>query len=71
MLPTHDVHCPHCERFLYSAVSLEDVLDADAPTAPRIEQDARGSFLRCPHCEARLAMKPVPRPGRRAFRLAG
>jgi DNA-directed RNA polymerase subunit RPC12/RpoP len=47
------------------------VLDADAPTAPRVEQDDQGSFLRCPHCRARVAMQPVETAGRRGFRLAG
>jgi hypothetical protein len=71
MLPTHDVHCPSCDKFLYSALSLEDVLDADAPTAPRVERDDQGSFLRCAHCRARVAMQPVETAGRRGFRLAG
>jgi hypothetical protein len=71
MLPTHDVHCPRCDQFLYSALSLEDVVDGDAPTAPRVEHDDRGSFLRCPHCRTRIAMKPVLTAGRRAFRPAG
>jgi DNA-directed RNA polymerase subunit RPC12/RpoP len=71
MLPTHDVHCPSCDKFLYSALSLEDVLDADSATAPRVEEDGNGSYLRCPHCRARVAMQPVVSAGRRGFRLAG
>jgi DNA-directed RNA polymerase subunit RPC12/RpoP len=71
MLPTHDVHCPHCEGFLYSAVSLEDVLDPDAATMPLVKEDRDGSYLRCPHCHSRVAMTPVVTAGRRAFRLAG
>ena len=72
MLPTHDVHCPHCDKFLYSALSLEDVLDAQAPTAPRVEHDTQGDYLRCPHCQGRVEMKPVAGAGgRRGYRLAG
>ena len=70
MLPTHDVHCPSCDKFLYSALSLEDVLDAEAATMPRVEEDAAGNFLRCPHCRSRIAMKPVVTAGRRGFRPA-
>lgn len=32
MLPTHDVDCPNCGKFVYTALSLEDVIPADAPT---------------------------------------
>ncbi|HKU46548.1 MAG TPA: hypothetical protein VJQ58_06665 [Burkholderiales bacterium] len=71
MLPTHDVHCPSCDKFLYSALSLEDVVDGEAPTAPRIEHDDQGAFLRCPHCQARIAMKRVSSGARSAFRPAG
>jgi DNA-directed RNA polymerase subunit RPC12/RpoP len=71
MLPTHDVHCPSCDKFLYSALSLEDVLDAESATAPRVEEDGEGNYLRCPHCRARVAMQPVVSAGRRGFRLAG
>jgi DNA-directed RNA polymerase subunit RPC12/RpoP len=71
MLPTHDVHCPSCDKFLYSALSLEDVVQADAPAAPRIETDEQGNFLRCPHCRARVAMTALESAGRRVFRPAG
>jgi DNA-directed RNA polymerase subunit RPC12/RpoP len=71
MLPTHDVHCPSCHKFLYSALSLEDVVDADAATMPRVEEDAAGNYLRCPHCHSRVAMTAVVTAGRRVFRLAG
>ena len=71
MLPTHDVHCPYCEGFLYSALSLEDVLDAEGATMPVVQQDGDGNYLRCPHCQSRVAMTAVVTAGRRAFRLAG
>jgi len=71
MLPTHDVDCPYCGKFLYTALSLENVVDADAPTSPRLESDERGNFVRCAHCQARVPMKPVVTiGGRRGFRLA-
>jgi DNA-directed RNA polymerase subunit RPC12/RpoP len=68
MLPTHDVDCPQCGRFLYSALSLEDVVEPGAPTSPKLEQDAQGTFLRCPHCQARVAMKRVTVRGREGWR---
>ena len=71
MLPTHDVDCPRCGRFLYSALSLEDVVDPDAPTAPKIEADDGGHFVRCPHCQARVAMQAVTASGHRGYRLSG
>jgi sarcosine oxidase delta subunit len=70
MLPTHDVDCPFCGKFLYSALSLENVVDAEAPTSPKVENDERGNYLRCPHCRARVAVKFVEIGGRPAFRLA-
>jgi DNA-directed RNA polymerase subunit RPC12/RpoP len=59
MLPTHDVHCPECGKFVYTALSLEDVVPADAATAPKVLSDERGDYLPCPHCGARIAMKKV------------
>jgi DNA-directed RNA polymerase subunit RPC12/RpoP len=70
MLPTHDVDCPFCGKFLYTALSLENVVDADAPTSPKVVSDASGDYLRCPHCKGRVAMKMVEVRGRRGFRLA-
>ena len=70
MLPTHDVDCPQCGRFLYTALSLEDVVDPDAPTSPKIEEDAQGNFLRCAHCRARVPMKRITARGRDGFRIA-
>jgi hypothetical protein len=69
MLPTHDVDCPACGRFLYTALSLEDVVTADAPTGPRIDSDERGKYIRCPHCAARVAMKPVATAAGTGFRI--
>ena len=71
MLPTHDVDCPLCGKFLYTALSLEDVMPADAPTSPKVEADARGDYLRCQHCGARVAMKRVITGGGVGFRVAG
>ena len=70
MLPTHDVDCPKCGKRIYTALSLEDVLAADAPTSPTVQSDALGDYLRCPHCSARIAMKRVTIKGRTGFRLA-
>ena len=56
MLPTHDVPCPQCGRALYSAVSLEDGIDAGAVESPKVEHDADGYFMRGPHCARRVPM---------------
>ena len=56
MLPTHDVPCPACGRTLYSAVSLDDGVDAGAVKSPKVEHDAQGDFMCCPHCCARVPM---------------
>ena len=59
VLPTHDVDCPECGKFLYTALSLEDLFPADAATSPRVLTDAQGDYLPCPHCKARVAMQRV------------
>jgi hypothetical protein len=69
MLPTHDVDCPACGRFLYTAISLEDVVAADAPAGPRIDTDERGEYIKCPHCTARVAMERVTMPAGTGFRI--
>jgi len=71
MLPTHDVDCPACGKFLYTALSLEDVLAAEAPTSPKVESDARGDYLRCKHCGARVIMKRITTDAGVGFRVAG
>ena len=68
MLPTHDVHCPKCGKFVYTALSLEDVVPADAPTAPRVLHDADGDYLPCPSCGTRIAMKRLATKGGPAYR---
>lgn len=70
MLPTHDVDCPACGGYLYTALSLEDVLAADAPTSPKVESDAQGDYLRCRGCGARVEMKRITARGRVGFRVA-
>jgi DNA-directed RNA polymerase subunit RPC12/RpoP len=69
MLPTHDVDCPQCGKFVYSTLSLEDVLAADAPAGPRVLSDARGSYLLCPNCGTRIAMKRIDTPAGAGFRI--
>lgn len=70
MLPTHDVDCPRCGRFLYTALSLEDVIAADNPTSPKVMTDARGEYLPCPHCQARIPVKRVTTSAGAGFRVA-
>lgn len=59
MLPTHDVPCPRCAKALYSAVSLEDGVDAGAVESPRVERDAAGHYMTCPHCAQRVRMERI------------
>lgn len=59
MLPTHDVDCPECGKFVYTSLSLDDVLPAEGATLPRVLHDGRGDYLLCPHCRARIAMKRI------------
>jgi uncharacterized C2H2 Zn-finger protein len=70
MEPTHDVDCPQCGKFVYTAVSLEDVFAADALTSPKVESDEHGDFLRCPHCAARLPLKRITTAEGVGFRIA-
>ena len=70
VLPVHDVDCPKCGQRVYTAISLEDVIPADAPTVPKVSSDARGYYLRCPHCSERIGMKRVDTQGGTGFRLA-
>ena len=63
--------CPKCGRPLYTALSLEDVVDPDAPTAPKILHDDQGDYLACPYCAARIPMQRVRTKGGTGFRLAG
>jgi transcription elongation factor Elf1 len=59
MLPTHDVPCPRCGKALYSAVSLEDGVDAGAVESPRVQRDAAGHYMHCPHCGQRVGMERI------------
>lgn len=70
MLPTHDVDCPKCGRFVYTALSLEDVFPADSPAGPRVMTDERGDYLTCPHCNTRIPMKRITTDAGVGFRLA-
>jgi len=70
MLPTHDVDCPKCGGFLYTALSLEDFFPADAPTSPKVMTDGDGDYMPCPHCGERVAMKRVATDAGAGFRIA-
>jgi hypothetical protein len=71
MLPTHDVPCPGCGKTLYSAVSLEDAVDAGAVESPKVEHDADGYYMSCPHCGRRIGMARMTLGNAQAWRLAG
>ncbi len=70
MLPTHDVPCPGCGKALYSAVSLEDAVDAGAVESPKVEHDLQGDYMRCPHCAKRVPMARMTIGNAEAWRPA-
>ncbi|HVL35455.1 MAG TPA: hypothetical protein VM489_07295 [Burkholderiales bacterium] len=70
MLPTHPIPCPRCGRTLYHAVSLEGGIDAGAPECPRVERDAQGHYMRCPHCGRRVTMQHLVSGRAEAWRIA-
>jgi hypothetical protein len=70
MLPTHPVPCPRCAQPMYWAVSLEDGVDAGAVESPRVERDAQGYFMSCPHCAVRIAMERVTAGSAEAWKPA-
>jgi endogenous inhibitor of DNA gyrase (YacG/DUF329 family) len=70
MLPTHDVPCPSCGKALYSAVSLEDRVDAGAVASPKVEHDAQGHYMKCPHCARRIPMARIRAGDAEAWRPA-
>jgi DNA-directed RNA polymerase subunit RPC12/RpoP len=71
MLPTHPVPCPHCGGELFSATSLEDGVNAEAPQAPKVEHDQRGDFMHCPHCRARVGLRRLHDGGADAVQVSG
>ena len=70
MLPTHDVPCPRCGKALYSATSLEDGVNAMTPESPCVRDDARGTYMLCPHCSERVAMQRIVRGEAVAYQIA-
>ena len=71
MLPTHDVPCPGCGKTLFSAISLEDGVNADTPESPRVQEDPGGLHMNCPHCNARVQMERITRGNAVAYQIAG
>jgi DNA-directed RNA polymerase subunit RPC12/RpoP len=70
MLPTHPVPCPSCGKALYSAVSLDDGVDAGAVESPKVEHDRDGDYMKCPHCTRRVAMARMKVGNAEAWRPA-
>ena len=70
MLPTHEVPCPNCGKVLYSAVSLDDGVDAGAVESPKVEHDAQGDYMKCPHCARRIPMARMAVGNAEAWRPA-
>ena len=50
------VATPIATAALYSAVSLDDGVDAGAVESPKVEHDAQGHYMNCPHCGKRVPM---------------
>jgi endogenous inhibitor of DNA gyrase (YacG/DUF329 family) len=70
MLPTHDVPCPACGKALYSAVSLDDGVDAGAVESPKVRSDRAGYYMNCPHCAERIPMARMKVGNAEAWRPA-
>ena len=70
MLPTHDVPCPSCGKALYSAVSLDDGVDAGAVESPKVRHDGSGDYMNCPHCARRVPMARMKIGNAEAWRPA-
>jgi endogenous inhibitor of DNA gyrase (YacG/DUF329 family) len=70
MLPTHDVPCPRCGKALFSAISLEDGVNADTPETPDVHEDKDGHYMNCPHCRERVPMERITSGHAVAYQLA-
>jgi DNA-directed RNA polymerase subunit RPC12/RpoP len=57
-----EVPCPKCGKPLYVLVKVTkgDPLWRVTDGSPRVEEDDRGNFIRCPNCAERVAMEPNP-----------
>jgi len=54
--------CPCCDGELYVTVTTGDGVFHSMKDNPRLQQDAKGYFMKCRHCSKRVALKPVPGP---------
>lgn len=70
MLPTHPVPCPRCGKALFTAVSLDDAVDAGAVESPNVKHDDAGDYMHCPHCAKRIPMARMTIGNAEAWRPA-
>lgn len=50
--------CPYCRKELYRTRVIDGWHMSD--NSPPIQSDERGIFIKCPSCEARVAMLQIP-----------
>ena len=54
------VGCPCCWKTLYKVVTKSGDSRIEGP---EIQEDGKGTFMRCEHCQARIAVTKVPDMG--------
>jgi len=70
MLPTHDVPCPRYGKAPFSALSLDDGINAATPESPKVEHAPGGYFIHCPFCRERVAVEPISAGSATGFQVA-
>jgi hypothetical protein len=56
--------CPCCDGELYRRVLLDERgVWALASESPEIQSDAKGHFMKCPHCSKRVVLIQAQVPG--------
>lgn len=55
-----EVPCPCCRRPLYVLIKVTkgDSIWLVTENSPRVENDNKGPFIKCPSCSKRVAMEP-------------
>lgn len=65
------IKCPCCSQALYRVVAVSPRVMALSGDSPRIENDLKGYFMMCPHCDKRIAfVRVTAAPGSIGFEPA-
>ena len=54
-----EVKCPFCGHTLYRMGAVAPGVGAKTLDSPHVECDAKGDFMKCPHCSRRVAMERI------------